>query len=156
MFNERPTVQKLVPSWDLGHVLNLLAKAPYEPLGKASLIHLSTKLAFLLAVVTARRSSEIHALSMEPGHIRWEPGGVRLIPRVSFLTKNQTATFTPPDIFVPEIGSTSSVPSDKLWCPVRTLKWYLARTKPLRGICKQFFVITKQPHGPASRNTIAC
>ena len=155
MFDERPPVRKLVPSWNLQDVLDLLTRDPYEPAGRASLLHLSIKTAFLLAAATARRSSEIHALTLEPGHMRWEPGGVRMTPTASFLTKNQGATFNPPDIFVPEIGSSSSIASDKLWCPVRALKFYLARTKPLRGDCKQLFITAVHPHGPASRDTIA-
>ena len=155
MFNERPPRQRLVPSWDLGRVLENLAAVPYEPAHRSSLLQLSIKLAFLIAAASARRGCEIQALTIQPGHIRWEPGGVRLVPKASFLTKNQTAVFTPPDIFIPEIASIlSSVRSDKLWCPIRSLKWYLERTKPLRGTCDQLFISTTPPHGPASKDTI--
>ena len=33
--------------------------------------------------------SSLHALSITTGHIRWEIGGVRLIPNAVFLAKNQ-------------------------------------------------------------------
>ena len=116
---------------------------------------MSVKLVFLLAVATSRRGSELQALSIAKGHIRWETSGVRLVPAVGFLTKNQTSSFNPPDIFVPSIGSQSGVLSDKLWCPVRALKWYLSRTKHLRGDNQQLFVTTTRPHSPATRDTIA-
>ena len=155
MFVSRPPTRRLVPAWDLFSVLATLSSPPFEPLGGSTMLHLSMKVAFLLAVATARRRSELHSLSIETGHIRWEPGGVRLIPRIGFLTKNQSESFSPPDIFVPDIKSFSSVPDDKLWCPVRALKWYINRTKPLRAACSQLFISTTLPYGPASRDTIA-
>ena len=155
MFVDRPPTRKLLPSWDLPQVIAILSKAPYEPLEKASLLDLSVKLAFLLAVATVRRRSELHALTIQPGHIRWEPGGVRLIPDHSFLTKNQTPSFAPPDIFVPTIKSFSSIPEDKLWCPVRALKWYIDRTKTLRGNCHKLFITTTRPYRPASKDTVS-
>ena len=155
MFLSRPPTRKLVPSWDLFSVLSTLSRPPFEPLSNASLLHVSIKVAFLLAVATSRRRSELWSLTLEPGHIRWEPHGVRLIPRADFLTKNQSESFTPPDIFLPDIKSFSSVPDDKLWCPVRALKWYLGRTKHLRQGRHDLFLATTPPHRPASRDTIA-
>ena len=155
MFTKRPPTRHLIPAWDLGQVLHMLTGPPFKPIGQATLLHMSIKLAFLLAVATSQRGSELQALSTATGHIRWEPGGVRFVPTVGFLTKNQTASFDPPDIFVPSIESESGVPSDKLWCPVRALKWYLSRTKHLRGDTQQLFIITTHPHRPAARDTIA-
>ena len=155
MYVERPPSRKLVPSWDLAQVLKVLAEPPYEPLANAPLLDLSVKTVFLLATATARRRSELHALSVEPGHIRWEPSGVRLVPRQGFLTKNQSPSFLPPPIFVPDLKSFSSVPQDKLWCPVRALKWYLAQTKPLRGDTTQLFISTNKPHKAVSADSIS-
>ena len=72
MFIERPSNKKLLPAWDLGQVLYTLSRAPFELLSNASLIDLSVKTAFLIATATSRRRSEIHALSIDTGHIRWE------------------------------------------------------------------------------------
>ena len=113
MFVERPPAKKLIPSWDLGTILHKLAKAPFEPAGSSS-DHLTVKTAFLLAASTARRRSELHALSVAAGHLRWEPGGVHLIPEINFLTKNQSLNFSPPDIFVPSLTSFSGIQEDKL------------------------------------------
>ena len=54
MFTERPPVRRLIPTWDLGYVLQMLTEAPFEPIGQASLLHMTIKLAFLLAVATSR------------------------------------------------------------------------------------------------------
>ena len=155
MFVSRPPTRRLIPSWDLFNVLSSLSRSPFEPMGSSTLLDLSIKVTFLLAVATSRRRSELHSLTIEEGHIRWEPGGVRLIPKLGFLTKNQSESFLPPDIFVADIKSFSSVADDKFWCPVRALKWYISRTKTLRAGHSQLFIATTPPHQPASRDTIS-
>ena len=91
---------------------------------------------------------------MEPGHLRWENSGVRLIPRASFIAKNQTATSGPVEIFLPSLASHSSVEEDKVWCPVRSLRWYLDRTKSLCS-SSDLFVTTTAPHRAASKDTVS-
>ena len=49
-FVSRPPVRRLVPAWDLFSVLATLTGPPFEPLAKATLLHLTIKVAFLLAV----------------------------------------------------------------------------------------------------------
>ncbi|XP_033644334.1 uncharacterized protein LOC117303973 [Asterias rubens] len=155
MFVSRPPVRKLVPSWDLQSVLSTLAGPPFEPLSNAPLLQLSIKVSFLLAAATSRRRSELHALTLAPGHIRWEPGGVRLVPSAGFLTKNQSDSFQPPDIFVPDLKSFSAVAAERLLCPVRALKWYISRTKPIRSGHHQLFLASTTPHQPVTCDTIA-
>ena len=65
-----PVQRSLTPKWDLSWVLVCLQKASYEPLHKASKCHVTLKTAFLLALATAKRCSEIHALAME-NHLRF-------------------------------------------------------------------------------------
>ena len=129
MFVTLPPTRQLVPSWDLFKVLSTLSQPPFEPIGSATLLHLSIKVVFLLAVATSRRRSELHSLSVETGHIRWEPGEVCLVPVLGILTKNQSESF-------------SAVADDKLWCPVRALKWYISHTASLRAGHKQLFITT--------------
>ena len=45
---------------------------------------------FLITFVSGQRCSLIHALSVHPGHLRWEFSGVKLIPSTYLLAKNQT------------------------------------------------------------------
>ena len=91
---------------------------------------------------------------MEPGHLRWENSGVRLIPSASFLAKNQTESTGQIEFFLPVISSHSAVSEDKVWCPVRALKWYLDRTSALRA-SNSLFVTTIAPHRAASKDTIS-
>ena len=122
MSNARPVVRSLAPSWSLSGVLRALASEPYEPMHSCSLELLTRKTLFLVAAASARRRSCLQALSVKPGHIRFENHGVRMVPDPSFLAKTQTLTFVPGDIFIPEISSASSVAEDRKWCPVRALK----------------------------------
>ena len=128
-FLKRPPVKTLLPAWSLPVVLRALSKAPFEPLHKASLHCLAIKTAFLVAIASVHRVSTLHALSVEPGHIRWGPAGVRLVHSPGFIAKNQSPSSQSVEIFLPSMSSFSSVEADKVWCPVRALKWYLDRAQ---------------------------
>ena len=80
---------------------------------------------------------------------------MHLIPEINFLTKNQSLNFSPPDIFVPSLTYFSGIQEDKLWCPIRILKFYIARTRQLWGDATQLFITTVRPHHPAFVTTIA-
>lgn len=151
---QRPIRRVLAPLWSMNAVLRTLADAPYEPLHKASLEHLTVKTLFLVAAVTPRRRSCIQALTTKPGHIRFEPHGVRLVPDLDFLPKNQTLDFVPGDLFIPTMSSGSSITEDKVWCPVRSLKWHLHRTESLRQ-SQRLFILPRRTHSPASKTTIS-
>ncbi len=60
------------PSWDLPLVLQSLTEAPFEPLAQADLRSLSWKTVFLLAISSAKRVSELHALSVSDDCLRWK------------------------------------------------------------------------------------
>ena len=154
MANDRPRTRSLAPSWSISAVLTKLAHAPYEPMHKSSLADLTHKTLFLVAVASARRRSCLQALSVKPGHIRFENHGVRFVPDHRFLPKNQTLDFIPGDIFIPELKTMSSIPEDKYWCPVRSLRWYLNRTENIRS-SSNLFIIPSSPYGAASRDTIS-
>ena len=104
MFVERPSEQVLVPDWDLPLVLEYLASDSFEPLGKLSLLDLSRKTAFLVAVACGRHGSEIQALSIDEPHLLWRRDGVSLLPRAGFLAKNQTMSFTPKPVFLLDLA----------------------------------------------------
>ena len=88
---DRPKGRRGVPSWNLSLVLHQLTKAPFEPLRKASLKHLTFKTVFVLALGSDKRRSEIHAWLYR--NIRHKRTGVRspftrlqaFSPRTSWL-----------------------------------------------------------------------
>ena len=51
------------PPWDLDKVLEFLSGPPFEPLARASFLDKTKKALFLLAMATAKRVSELQALS---------------------------------------------------------------------------------------------
>ena len=51
------------PPWDLDKVLEFLSGPPFEPLAKASFLDKTKKALFLLTMATAKRVSELQALS---------------------------------------------------------------------------------------------
>ena len=135
-------------------VLEALAKPLFEPLAEASLRDLTIKTVFLVAIASGQRRSALHAISTAPGHVRWERTGVRLIPNPLYIAKNQTASSAPVEVFIQPLSAPSSITEDKVWCPVRALKFYWHRTKAKRS-GDQLFIITKEPFSPSSRDTIS-
>ena len=155
----RPPRELRAPPWDLRLVLRSLVVAPYEPLDQADLKFLSFKALFLLAMCSARRVGELHALSVEEECMVWKPegAGVRLWPNPFFLPKvlstqaiNQVIDL---DAFAPGQGSEDV---GRLLCPVRALRAYTERTLPLRRT-SQFFVCFGQTRlgQPASRQRLS-
>ena len=153
-FLKRPPEKTLLPAWSLPVVLRALAEAPFEPLHKVSLHCLAIKTAFLVAIASGQRVSALHALAIEPGHVRWEPAGVRLVPRPNFIAKNQSPSSQPVEIFLPSMSSFSSVEAVKVWCPVRALIWYLDRTKSKRS-STSLFVSSIAPFKAISKASIS-
>lgn len=133
-----PLRAPLVPSWDLSIVLSALTQPPFEPLESVSLKHLSLKVAFLLAITSTKRVSELHALSVSAECFRMGPDktSVTLRPNPSFLPKVLStahvnrplhlSAYTPP-MSVSETGATSGV-----LCPVRAVDTYVTRTQAFR------------------------
>ena len=152
---KRPRTRSLTPPWDMAKVLEVLSKEPFEPMSSASLLNVTIKTAFLVAAASARRRSALHALSIKKGHLRWENHGVRLVPDPSFLTKTQSIDFLPAPIFLSSIHTFSSIREDKVWCPVRALRWYIEKTKPVRGSCSSLFIISRKPFTKASKDSIS-
>ena len=146
---QRPVQRSLAPKWDLSCVLSSLCSEPYEPLHRASRFHLTLKTVFLLALATARRVSEIHALSMDSGYLRFNQsdGSVSLRTQPGFLAKNQLPSVCPDDILVQNLSKTVKWNDfNRLLCPVRALKRYLKVTEPIRLNRKRLFLPLKGNH----------
>ena len=88
---DRPKSSRNLPKWNLSVVLNELTKAPFEPMKDTDLKHLTLKTAFLLALASGKRRSEIHAwVANKVSNLgQWEK--VTLFPSSDFIAKNQLA-----------------------------------------------------------------
>ena len=134
---DRPKGRRGVPSWNLSLLLHQLTKAPFEPLRKASLKHLTFKTVFLLALGSGKRRSEIHAWLYKNIRHQENWSQVSLYPSPSFLSKNQLARDGPASVtpvVIPALAPTldKSLSEDRSLCPVRALRYYLDKTKDLR------------------------
>ena len=102
---QRPRITPVLPQWDLGVVLEALSKSPYEPLREASFKHLTLKTVFLLAMASAGRRSELHALRFDQNYIQFKPkgAGVTLYFSPEFMLKNQKPNQVNDPWFIPAI-----------------------------------------------------
>ncbi|XP_070183079.1 uncharacterized protein [Littorina saxatilis] len=132
------------PKWDLFLILEFLRSADFEPLSEASLFNVTRKALFLLLLATARRGSEVHALSGQPGDISFEPdGSASLRFRPDFLAKNQSPGQASPLVRVKALTSALAPGDpDSVNCPVRALRLYLARTQPIRSSSQKLLFIS--------------
>ncbi|XP_046730060.1 LOW QUALITY PROTEIN: uncharacterized protein LOC124401673 [Silurus meridionalis] len=142
-----PVSRQLVPQWDLSLVLEALSHHPFEPVDGVGLKFLSLKTVLLVALVTAKRVSELHALSVSPSCLQFAPGltKVSFRPNPAFVPKvvdssyrcsvMELSAFHPPQ----EEDGLSSL------CPVRALHTYVRRTAGFRK-SDQLFVSWATPH----------
>ena len=146
---DRPKGRRGVPAWNLSLVLHQLTKAPFEPLRKASLKHLTFKTVFLLALASGKRRSEIHAWLNKNIRHQADWSKVSLYPSPSFFAKNHLAKEGPEcvaPVVIPALAPTldKSLKEDRSLCPVRALRYYLDKTQDLRTGKELVFVSFKQ------------
>ena len=121
-FIKRPPSRSLIPEWDLPLVLRFIA-SDLSDMASLSLLDLTRRTVFLVAVASGRPCSELHALSCSRNHLEFNRTQVSLLPRVGFLTMNQTVDFTPTPIILPDLRVATGCPDDAPWCPVRSLSF---------------------------------
>ena len=144
---QRPRATPILPQWDLGVVLEALNKPPYEPLREASFKHLTLKTVFLLAMASAGRRSELHALRFDRNYIQFKPkgAGVTLYFSPEFMRKNQKPNQVNDSWYIPAIP-TGKPEFGAPNCPVRALRYYhryLTEHPELRKDRRRLFVPIK-------------
>ena len=126
------------PAWDVSLVLQSLTGAPYEPLRTCEERFLAQKTLFLLALVSAKRIGELHAVSYRVSHTRdW--GEISF----GFVAKTQDPSSLAPrfeGFSVPALPNAQKNRKGRLLCPVRAVKVYLDRTASHRPRCERLFV----------------
>ena len=133
---DRPKSSSNLSKWNLSVVLSELTKAPFEPMKDTNLKHLTRKTAFLLALASGKRHSEIHAwvVNKVSNLGQWEK--VALFPSSDFIAKNQLAregsqSMSP--VTIPALTTIvdSQFKEDRTLCPLLALRYYLYQTKDL-------------------------
>ena len=140
-------------SWNLDVVLSFLMGPPFEPLQECSLELLTSKTIFLLALATAKRVSELQALSADVG---FREGKAFLSFLPLFRAKNDNIFRNLPRVFeVVGLADLVGPEDERLLCPVRALRCYLERVLPLRGNSPNLFVSPRKPTLPMKKNAIS-
>ncbi len=139
---ERPVPRCVTPKWNLTCLLwSHEAAINYEPMGEASLMNWTVKTAFLLAFATAKRSSEIHALSCASDYMLLAKESVTFHFMPGFYPKTQIHYQVPEPIVIPAlpVPTSDSVVNISL-CPVGAVRHYIRITKELRNGRSRFFI----------------
>uniref|UniRef100_A0A803JZG3 Tyr recombinase domain-containing protein n=1 Tax=Xenopus tropicalis TaxID=8364 RepID=A0A803JZG3_XENTR len=154
-----PPVKSPVPPWDLNVVLSALINSPFEPLSIVELRWLTWKVVFLMAISSARRISELSALSCESPYLIFheEKAVLRTVP--SFLPKVVSPFHLNEEIVIPSFCSSPKNDKEtKLHNldVVRALHTYVDRTAHFRKSKCLFVIPSGSRKGlPASKATIA-
>ena len=143
-----PKSSRNLPKWNLSVVLNELTKAYERHIPQTSY---SKKTAFLLTLASGKRRSEIHAwVANKVSDLgQWEK--VALFPSLDFIAKNQLATECPQSVSPVTIPALTTIvdrqfKEDWTICLVRALRYYLNRTKDLRGSRSLLCISFKKGH----------
>ena len=147
---DRPKSSRNLPKWNLSVVLNELTKAPFEPMKDTDLKHLTLKTAFLLALASGTRRSEIHAwVANKVSNLgQWE--NVALFPSSVFIAKNQLAREGSQSVSRVTITALTTIvdrqfKEDRILCPVRALRSYWIEPRPER-VSILLFISFKKGH----------
>ena len=133
-----PVSRPLVPLWDLSVVLDALSHHPFEPLEAVGMTFVSLKVVLLLALTTAKRVSDLQALSIRPSCLQFAPGisKVCLRPNPAFVPKVVESTYRCLTVelsaFHPPPFSSAEEQRLNTLCPVRALHVYVSRSAAFR------------------------
>ena len=145
------------PAWDVSLVLQSLTGAPYEPLRTCEERFLAQKTFFLLALASAKRIGELHALSYRVSHTRdW--GEVSFAFVSGFVAKTQDPSSLAPrfeGFSVPALPNARKNRNGRLLCPVRAVKVYLDRTASHRQRCERLFVTAGRSKKEIAKTTVS-
>ena len=114
------------PSWDLGEVLNYLRGSVFEPSSFKPVWVVTMKVAFLLALATAKRVGELQALSFRAAS-RSPDLSLAYLPEFMAKTESERNRL-PCSFLVRSEDFVGAPPEEHLLCPVRAVRIYLGLT----------------------------
>ena len=145
------------PAWDVALVLQSLTGAPYEPLRTCDKRFLAQKTLFLLALASAKRIGELHALSYRVSHSRGR-GEVSFSFVTGFVAKTQDLSSLAPrfeGFTVPALPNARNNRNGRLLCPVRAVRCYLDRTAAHHPRCERLFVTAGRSKKEILKTTVS-
>uniref|UniRef100_A0A803JUY8 Tyr recombinase domain-containing protein n=1 Tax=Xenopus tropicalis TaxID=8364 RepID=A0A803JUY8_XENTR len=154
-----PPFRHPIPPWDLNLVLNALLDSPFEPLSEVGVEMITWKTVFLVAIASARRVSELGALSCSEPFLVFHEDRAVLRTTPGFLPKVVSNFHINTEIVLPSFCNRPK--NDKetrlhRLDVVRALKTYIARTRSFRRTDSLFVIPSGAKKGlPATKTTIA-
>ena len=149
----------LAPDWDLSRVLNSFTKAPYEPMNKSSIFHLTTKTVFLIALASSSRVSELHALIRQglehPEKDDWSTVVIKVDP--SFIAKTEISPTSFTSVTIPALSPilSAELKEERVLCPIRALRYYIEATDKYRGNRRALFLPMKKKDVEIGKHSIS-
>ena len=141
------------PPWDLDKVLEFLSGPPFEPLVRASFLDKTKKALFLLAMATAKRVSELQALSFS---VSFQGEDLVLYYDPFFRAKTESVINPlPRSGVVPSLSDFAGDLPERLHCPVRAVKYLRKAARSASFIPPRLFVSPKNPKRSMSKNAMS-
>ena len=139
--------------WDLDKVLQFLSGPPFEPLARASFLDKTKKALFLLAMATAKRVSELQALSFS---VSFQGEDLVLYYDPFFRAKTDSAANPlPRSVIVPSLSDFAGDLPERDQCPVRAIKFLRKAARSASYIPSRLFVSPRNPERTMSKNAIS-
>ena len=131
------------PPWDLDKVLQYLLGPPFEPLARASFLDKTKKALFLLAMATAKRVSELQALSFS---VSFQGEDLVLYYDPFFRAKTESAAnLLPRSVIVPSLSDFAGDLPERVQCPVRAIRFLRKAARSASYIPSRLFVSPRNP-----------
>ena len=141
------------PPWDLDKVLKFLSGPPFEPLARASFLDKTKKALFLLAMATAKRVSELQALSFS---VSFQGEDLVLYYDPFFRAKTESvANPLPRSIIVPSLSDFAGDLPERVQCPVRAIKFLRKAARSASYIPSRLFVSPRNMERAMSKNAMS-
>ena len=141
------------PPWDLDKVLEYLSGPPFEPLARASFLDKTKKALFLLAMATAKRVSELQALSFS---VSFQGEDLVLYYDPFFRAETESAANPlPRSVIVPSLSDFAGDLPERVQCPVRVIKFLRKAARSASYIPSRLFVSPRNPERAMSKNAIS-
>ena len=143
IFLKRPPSRRVFQEWNVGDVLDVF-RSWQSPVPHR---RLQRKCAFLLAIASSRRPSELASLRFSDSFMTLNDDFVRFIP--SRLSKTDRQNYLGHPIVIRRL------PSDTSMCPVAALEDFLAVRRPLTASHDYLFCDFRPPHSKISTPAFA-
>ena len=141
------------PPWDLDKVLQYLSGPPFEPLARASFLDKTKKALFLLAMATAKRVSELQALSFS---VSFQGEDLVLYYDPFFRAKTESVSnLLPRSIIVPSLSDFAGDLPERVQCPVRAIKFLRKAARSTSFIPSRLFVSPRNLERAMSKNAMS-